>query len=103
MDSCPTELEPFLKAYRIKRKMQDEDMWVMGIYIRSAVTVSIEHCLNVNKAKSEYIKEPIRQEQFDNIGLTEEEIQEKELRKALIAEEQWMITGKQKGLPETII
>ena len=39
----------------------------------------------------------------DEVDLSDEEIYERELRKALFAEEQWRITGKQKGLQETII
>ena len=34
---------------------------------------------------------------------SDEEIYERELRIALMAEEQWIIAGKQKGLQETII
>lgn len=39
----------------------------------------------------------------DEVDLSDEEIYERELRKALTAEEQWIIAGKQKGLQETII
>lgn len=103
MDSCPKELEPFKKAHKNKIMEQDslQHMW-WGNYGISALIVAIDHCFN-NKAKSEYIKEPILSKAFDNDGLTEEEIYEKELKKALIAEEQWIIASNKKGLPETII
>ena len=39
----------------------------------------------------------------DEVDVSDEEIYERELRKALMAEEQWIIAGKQKGLKETII
>ena len=39
----------------------------------------------------------------DEVDLSDEEIYERELRKSLMAEEQWIIAGKQKGLQETII
>ena len=39
---------------------------------------------------------------FDD-ALTEEEKYERNLKKALLAEEQWIKVGKQKGLPKTII
>ena len=39
----------------------------------------------------------------DEVDLSDEEIYERELRKVLMAEEQWIIAGKQKGLQETII
>lgn len=102
--SCPSELEPYAKAHKLEIKENDRMVHeICGSYIVSAVSVAIDHCFNGKKAKSEYIKEPLMSKAFENDGLTEAEIQEKELRKALIAEEQWMIAGKQKGLPETII
>ena len=104
MDSCPKELEPYDKAHKIKIAEQDnlQYMW-WGNYGVSALIVAIDRCFGGKKSKAEYIKEPILSKAFENDGLTEEEIQEKELRKALLAEEQWIIAGKQKGLPETII
>ena len=104
MDSCPKELEPYDKAHKIKIAEQDnlQHMW-WGNYGVSALIVAIDRCFGGKKSNAEYIKEPILSKAFENDGLTEEEIQEKELRKALLAEEQWIIAGKQKGLPETII
>lgn len=79
-------------------------MWMWwGNYGLSALNVAIDRCFGGKKSNAEYIKEPILSKTFENDGLTEEEIQEKELRKALLAEEQWIIAGRQKGLPETII
>ena len=79
-------------------------MWAwFGNYGVSAMIVAIDRCFGGKKSKAEYIKESILSKEFENDGLTEEEIQERELRKALFAEEQWIIAGKQKGLPETII
>ena len=40
---------------------------------------------------------------FDDDTLTEEEKYERNLKKALLAEEQWIILGKKKCLPETVI
>ena len=100
----PNELRAFYKAYKNKKKIKDEEMWMWwGNYGISALIVAIDRCFSGKKSKAEYIKEPILSKAFENDGLTEEEIQEKELRKALLAEEQWIIAGKQKGLPETII
>ena len=104
MESCPKELEPFDKAHKKKIEEQDvlQHLW-WGNYGVSALIVAIDRCFSGKKSKAKYIKEPILSKTFENDGLTEEEIQEKELRKALLAEEQWIIAGKQKGLPETII
>lgn len=104
MHLAPNELRSFYKSYKQKQKIEDEKMWIYwGNYGISAFIFAIDHYLNGKKAKSEYIKEPILSKVFENDGLTEEEIYEKELQKALMAEEQWIIAGKQKGLPETII
>lgn len=104
MDSCPKELEPYNKAHKNKIMEQDylQHMW-WGSYGISALIVAIDTCFSNKKSNVEYVKEPILSKAFENDNLTEEEIQEKELRKALLAEEQWIIAGKQKGLPETII
>ena len=37
------------------------------------------------------------------VFFTQEEIDERELRKMILAEEQWMAVAKMKGLPETVI
>ena len=104
MDSCPKELEPYNKAHKMKMAEQDNLQYTWwGSYGISALIVAIDRCFSGKKSKAEYIKEPILSKTFENDGLTEEEIQEKELRKALLAEEQWIIAGKRKGLPETII
>ena len=104
MDSCPKELEPYNKAHKMKMAEQDNLQYTWwGSYGISALIVAIDRCFSGKKSKAEYIKEPILSKTFENDGLTEEEIQEKELRKALFAEEQWIIAGKQKGLPETIL
>lgn len=62
MDSCPKELEPFLKAHKLKMQEQDYLNWLSNQYTLSAVSVAVEHCLAGKKAKSQYIKHPIMQE-----------------------------------------
>ena len=100
----PNELSAFYKAYKNKKRIKDEEMWMWwGNYGLSALIVAIDKCIGGKNSKAEYIKETISSKAFENDGLTENEIQEKELRKSLLAEEQWIIAGKQKGLPETII
>lgn len=104
MDSCPKELEPFDIAHKNKIKEQDmlQHMW-WGNYGVSALIVAIDRCFNGKKTKAEYMKENIMSKAFENDGLTEEEIYERELKKALFAEEMWIRAGKKKGLPETVI
>lgn len=104
MHLVPNQLRAYYKAYKLQRRMRDEEAWVYwGNYGISALIVAIDRCFNGKKSKEEYVKEPLLSKAYENEVLTEEEIQEKELRKALLAEEQWIIASKQKGLTETII
>lgn len=103
MESCPKELEPYDLAH--KRKMMEMDsfmhMW-WGVYGVNAVSVAVEHCLAGKKAKSEFIKESVLEKIYENDGLTQEEIDERELRKMLLAEEMWIKNDKKRGLKDTI-
>lgn len=87
----------------MKMRMQDEQMWLMGQYTLSAVSVAVEHCLAGRKAKGKYIQEPILSNMWENDGLTQEEIDQRELQKMLLAEEQWAMNDHIRGLPETKI
>ena len=91
MDSCPKELEPYDKAYKIQIKKQDmlQHMW-WGNYGISALIVAIDKCFS-KKPKAEYIKEPILSKTFENDGLTEEEIQKQ--RELFVAKLQVMQTN----------
>ena len=73
--SCPTDLEPYAKAYKIQMQQQDSQLYTMGMYALSAVSVAIEHCFAGKKATSEYIKQPFLSEiqTEEKQELTEEE------------------------------
>ncbi|MBQ8804105.1 MAG: hypothetical protein IJZ53_10760 [Tyzzerella sp.] len=76
----PKKLEAFYEAHRLKQEMRDGEMWIMGRYVLSAVSVAVEHCLAGKKAKSEYLEKPFMQltglqNQEEEILLSEEEIQ----------------------------
>ena len=88
---------------KLKMRMQDEQMWMLGMYVQSAVSVAIEHNLAGKKAKSKYFDKPIMQNIEDDTGLTQEEIDERELRKMLLAEKQWQVAHGVNNLPKTII
>lgn len=104
MDSCPKELRPYEIAHKQKIKEMDCLMWKwFGDYAMSAVFVAVERNLLGKKSKSEYIKEPALSKAIEESELTEEQRYERELQKALAAEEQWIAVGKIKGLPETVI
>lgn len=102
--SNPRKIKAYTKAYKIKMQMQDEVIWLScGNYIYSAVSVAVEHCLAGKKAKSEYIKDPVLKNILDKENLTEDEIANIEIQKAVIAEDLWIKNLKGKGLPETVI
>lgn len=77
-------------------------MW-WGNYGISALIYAIEHCLAGNKAKSQYVKESILSKLLENDGLTQEEIDNREIQKMILAEEMWIKNDKKRGLKETII
>lgn len=87
----------------MKMRMQDEQMWLMGQYVLNAVSVAIEHGFAGKKAKSKYLKEPMLSKAYENDGLSQDEIDERELNRMLLYEEQWSMNDKRKGLPETKI
>lgn len=49
----PKDLQPFVKAFELKRKMDDADMWVQGRYIQLAVASALSD-------KVDYPKKPFK-------------------------------------------
>lgn len=79
----PKKMDLIEEGYQIRKKMEDENMWTMGIYIMRAVSVAVEHCLYGHKARSEYFDRPIslqeetiRRQEEPERELTEEEKKE---------------------------
>lgn len=101
--SCPADLEPYAQAQRYEMMQKDSLMHIMGMYNMSAVSVAIDRGFSGRKARTEYIKEPLLQKSIEEQCMTQEEIDERELRKMLMYEEQWASLGRQSGLPETNI
>lgn len=100
----PRIISLMTRAYERKRKQLDELVWgFVGSYMIPAVTVAVDRCLNGNKSKAEYIKEPLLQKGDELEYLTNEEREEREIRQLIANEEAWIRASKQRGLPETII
>lgn len=100
--ACPADLEPYAQAHKMELKENDSMAWLYcGNYVLSAITVALEHCLAGSKAKSEYLKEPVLTRLGEYDGLTQAEIDERELRKMLHAEKQWQLAGNRSHLPKT--
>lgn len=77
MHLVPNQLRAYYKAYKLKRKIRDEEAWLQwGSYGISAFIVAIDRCLNGKKSKAEYIEKPITQSINENKdGLSEEKLQ----------------------------
>lgn len=54
-NSNPTELKPYVKAYKIQQKEKDADNWRLGIYFMQAMSV----VFNFSKEKREYFDRPL--------------------------------------------
>lgn len=54
-DSCPAELEPYVKAHKIKMHEIDSQNWQLGIYFMRAISV----CFNFSNEKREYFDKPM--------------------------------------------
>lgn len=101
----PTKLKAFEEAYMIKRKMRDEEMWYMGQYVASALNSTVcnaELWRGKNGKTEKYVEKPFMSELGKN-NLTQEELDQRELQKMLLYEEQWQKQSKRNGLPETVI
>lgn len=60
--SCPADLEPYAKAYKLEQDNMDALMWIWwGNYGFSATLTAVERCLAGKKSKTEYIGKPISQ------------------------------------------
>lgn len=100
----PKKLKPFSLSH--KKKLQEKDRLIhawLGTYGLSALTVAIDHCLNGKKAKTEYISDLITNKLFENDGLTQEEIDNREIQRMILAEEMWIKNDIKRGLDKTMI
>ena len=73
--SCPADLEPYAKAYKLEQDNVDALMWAWwGNYGFSATLTAVERCLAGKKSKTKYIDKPISQRAEEDKELTEDEI-----------------------------
>lgn len=102
MKSKPCELVAYTIADKIKQKRRDEELWRMGIYVKNALDCTVCNLFRSKNSKPhQYPKEPMLFANDEN--LTQEEIDNRELRKMILAEDMWAKQHKKKGLPETVI
>lgn len=75
--------------------MQDETLWMQGIYMRNAVGSAMND-------KNKYPSEPLFSDIFDKQIFTEEELEQRAIQKAIASEMMWMQNAKQRHLPDKI-
>lgn len=77
----PRKLQPFIEAQKQKQKLLDSNMWLMGMYIQSAVTVAVEHNLAGKKAQTKYLEKPLLEtkEQSEREEILTEEQKKKQV------------------------
>ena len=64
MKSKPIELKSYYKAYQLKKKMKDEEMWMQGAYFYNALETALSHLFSKN-SKAEYVKKPFSFEEME--------------------------------------
>lgn len=85
----PRIIKFYAERYKNKRNEEDLKQWQLGQYITAAISTI---------GKGKYPKKPLFQIE-GNTG----EITEKNIQKAILAEQQYMAMAVNKGLPKTII
>lgn len=97
----PRILNAIAKGYKSKMIDMDYLMWTMGVYVKSAVLVAVDHVLNAKKAKSEYIEKPLLAEMEEE--KTVKKNKESNEQVAVYEMKQRINLLKQQGLPESPI
>lgn len=83
----PRILDCYTKAYTIKRKEEDAMNWYLGQYFASAIGTCFDK-------HNKYPEHPFLQD----LGLSEEEIADREIRKMIEIERQWSQNAKLNNL-----
>lgn len=80
MISEPRELKPYEKAYKLKRKIENENMWIMGNYMNIAVLSALDKSFNGGKAKIEFPDKPFN---FDEVSSDNKELTDDDKQKQI--------------------
>lgn len=102
--SCPTDMEPYIKAYKEELKEKDHLMWLQGQYFASALDATVcnsEIWRGKHGKAHEYIKKPILQSMDDETkdnGYTESNEET-----AVFEMKQRIKALRSQGLPESPI
>lgn len=73
-DSCPVDLKPYDMAFNLKRKQENQMLYLQGMYFADALNCTICNAYRgKGKKRAEYPTEP-----YQIVPLTEEEKEQKE-------------------------
>lgn len=73
-DESPHLAIMFREAYKLRRKVENENAWLAGLYVYDAVAVSLANAFSKRGAKKQkYVERPI-----DILPLTEQEKKQRE-------------------------
>ena len=100
-ESNPHDLQPFVKAFELKRIAQDSRDWYMGRYVESALASVLGHLFSKN-SNAQYVKKPF----FDDYAKEKEgnkDSQNNEIVAALEMDQYIKVLMQQGNLPETVI
>lgn len=83
------KLEKCFDGFKLARERKDNEMWLwFGTYGISAFSFAIDHCINGNKAKTEYLEHPLLGGKDNDGEMSEDEIKRK--REAFVLKMQTM-------------
>ena len=94
----PRIIKVISKGYKQKADDMDHLMWIMGMYVESAVLVAVDKALNGKKAVSKYFDKPICEQDSDS--KVETKNKESKEQVAVYEMNQRINLLKKKGLPE---
>ena len=97
-ESCPYDLQPYVDAHKLWVEEQDTLAWINGMYVKSAFETVLG--ASFGKGNIKYLNQAIMSEMSKYEGLTQEEIDEIEIRKMIADEMRWSGEQKQNGMKD---
>lgn len=95
-ESSPYELKPYVDAHKMWIEEQDTLAWISGMYVKSALETVLGS--SFGKGNIKYLNQSVMAEMNKYEGLTQEEIDEIEIRKMIADEMRWSGELKQSGM-----
>lgn len=95
------QFKAYQKAYKLKQKKLDEDMWHLGQYIVTSVSMAIDMCFNGPKSTAKYPEKPIFWDMYENTELSKEEQYKRKVERLKAIDVAWIEGLKNSNLPST--